>query len=126
MGSMDTHGNYSFILLSGRQSILNKTYPNLNWRKKYLAKFFGIFFVVDNRKDSNWNGKDGLRMLNYFFLKYKTVIAWIILIYSVILGIYTGILLSAFNARPLWNTSILGPLFLTSGLSTGAAVIFAS
>jgi len=42
---------------------------------------------------------------------------------SIILGIYTGILLSAFNARPLWNNSILGPLFLTSGLSTGAAAI---
>ena len=42
---------------------------------------------------------------------------------SIILGIYTGILLSAFNARPLWNNAILGPLFLTSGLSTGAAVI---
>jgi protein NrfD len=45
------------------------------------------------------------------------------LYFSVILGIYTGILFSAFNARPLWNTSILGPLFLTSGLSAGAAVI---
>ncbi len=45
--------------------------------------------------------------------------------YSVILGIYTGVLLSAFNARPLWNTSILGPLFLASGLSAGAAVIVA-
>ncbi|MDQ1296050.1 MAG: protein NrfD, partial [Bacteroidota bacterium] len=43
------------------------------------------------------------------------------LIYGIILGIYTGILLSAFNARPLWNTSILGPLFLASGLSAGAA-----
>ena len=42
---------------------------------------------------------------------------------SVILGVYTGILFSAFNARPLWNTSILGPLFLASGLSAGAAVI---
>jgi formate-dependent nitrite reductase membrane component NrfD len=42
---------------------------------------------------------------------------------GVILGIYTGILLSAFNARPLWNTSILGPLFLVSGMSTGAATI---
>jgi protein NrfD len=50
-------------------------------------------------------------------------IAWVMLILSVILGIYTGILFSAFNARPLWNTSILGPLFLTSGLSTGAALI---
>ena len=54
---------------------------------------------------------------------YKTAIAWTMMVLSVILGIYTGILLSAFNARPLWNTSILGPLFLVSGLSTGAAAI---
>lgn len=49
--------------------------------------------------------------------------AWIMVFFAVILGIYTGILLSAFNARPLWNTSILGPLFLVSGLSAGAALI---
>ncbi|MBI9063437.1 MAG: polysulfide reductase NrfD [Marinilabiliaceae bacterium] len=54
---------------------------------------------------------------------YKTPMAWGMVILAVILGIYTGILLSAFNARPLWNTSILGPLFLTSGLSTGAAAV---
>lgn len=56
-------------------------------------------------------------------IKYRKAIAWAMLALSVILGIYTGILLSAFNARPLWNTSILGPLFLVSGMSTGAAVI---
>jgi formate-dependent nitrite reductase membrane component NrfD len=49
--------------------------------------------------------------------------AWILVPSTIILGIYTGILLSAFNARPLWNNAILGPLFLTSGLSTGAAAI---
>jgi formate-dependent nitrite reductase membrane component NrfD len=37
------------------------------------------------------------------------------------LGIYTGILLGSLGARPLWNSAILGPLFLVSGLSTGAA-----
>ena len=58
-----------------------------------------------------------------FIIKYRKVIAWMMIILSIILGIYTGILLSAFNARPLWNTSLLGPLFLTSGLSTGAAII---
>jgi len=58
-----------------------------------------------------------------FFRKYLMTIAWVMLISSLILGVYTGILFSAFNARPLWNTSILGPLFLTSGLSTGAAAI---
>jgi formate-dependent nitrite reductase membrane component NrfD len=43
------------------------------------------------------------------------------LVLGVCLGIYTGILLSAFSARPFWNTGLLGPLFLVSGLSTAAA-----
>jgi protein NrfD len=37
------------------------------------------------------------------------------------LGIYTGILLSALGARPFWSSALLGPLFLASGLSAGAA-----
>lgn len=61
--------------------------------------------------------------LEAFFLKHRMTLVWLMLVSSVILGIYTGILFSAFNARPLWNTSILGPLFLASGLSAGAAVI---
>lgn len=72
----------------------------------------------------NWDWKwKVLKELEKFLIKYKKYLAWIILFFSVILGIYTGILFSAFNARPLWNTSILGPLFLTSGLSAGAAII---
>jgi protein NrfD len=39
------------------------------------------------------------------------------------LGVYTGILLSTMVARPLWNSAILGPLFLASGLSAAAAMI---
>lgn len=39
------------------------------------------------------------------------------------LGVYTGVLLSAMAARPLWNSAVLGPLFLVSGLSTGAALL---
>lgn len=71
-----------------------------------------------------WDWKyDWLKALETFFNHYKKALAWVMLIYSVILGIYTGILLSAFNARPLWNTSILGPLFLASGMSAGAAAI---
>jgi protein NrfD len=53
------------------------------------------------------------------------IIFWILLIFSLILGIYTGVLLSAFNARPFWNNPILGPLFLISGLSAASALIFA-
>ncbi len=39
------------------------------------------------------------------------------------LGIYTGILLDTLVARPLWNSAILAPLFLASGLSAGAATL---
>ena len=40
-----------------------------------------------------------------------------------LLGVYSGVLLSTLVARPLWNSAILGPLFLVSGLSSAAAFI---
>lgn len=42
---------------------------------------------------------------------------------GIALGTYTGILLSAFGARPLWNSAALGLLFLVSGLSSAAAFV---
>jgi protein NrfD len=39
------------------------------------------------------------------------------------LGVYTGILLSALGARALWTSAVLGPLFLASGISAGAALL---
>ena len=80
-------------------SYVRELYPGWDWKFKFLYDFEA--WVIKNR----------------------ILLAWPMMIYAVILGIYTGILLSAFNARPLWNTSILGPLFLVSGMSTGAAVI---
>jgi formate-dependent nitrite reductase membrane component NrfD len=52
----------------------------------------------------------------------RRLFAWLAIPTAVGLGIYTGILLSAFSARPFWNTGLLGILFLVSGLSTGAAL----
>jgi protein NrfD len=43
------------------------------------------------------------------------------IVLGVALGIYTGVLLGALGARPLWNSPLLGPLFLVSGVSAGAA-----
>lgn len=68
----------------------------------------------------NWAFLDNLEK---FLKENRKYMAMALIPLSVILGIYTGILLSAFNARPLWNNAILGPLFLISGLSTGAAAI---
>lgn len=80
-------------------SYLREAIPGWNWKYRWLEKF------------EEW------------VIKSRKALSWIMIVLAVILGIYTGILLSAFNARPLWNTSILGPLFLVSGLSTGVAAI---
>ena len=50
-------------------------------------------------------------------------LAWANVALGAALGIYTGVLLNTMVARPLWNSAILGPLFLVSGLSAGAAVL---
>ncbi len=54
--------------------------------------------------------------------KNRRAIAMFIVPFAVGLGIYTGILLSAFSARPFWNSGALPPLFLLSGLVTAAAL----
>jgi protein NrfD len=80
-------------------SFIREVFPNWKWKWKWLDGFEK--WVISNRLG----------------------ISWLMIVLAVILGIYTGILLSAFNARPLWNASILGPLFLVSGMSTAAATI---
>jgi formate-dependent nitrite reductase membrane component NrfD len=88
-----------------------------------LLSFLWVF-SYSTEMFPKWDWKfDFLKNFQAYLIKNRRIMAMILLPLSVILGVYTGILLSAFNARPLWNTSILGPLFLTSGLSTGAAAI---
>lgn len=78
---------------------MKEVFPRWDWKFKFIDQ------IID------------------FAIEYRKIMAWFFMILAVILGVYTGILLSAFNARPLWNTSILGPLFLVSGMSTGLAAI---
>jgi formate-dependent nitrite reductase membrane component NrfD len=42
---------------------------------------------------------------------------------GVALAVYTGVLLSTLGARALWSSALLAPLFLVSGVSTGAAFL---
>lgn len=55
--------------------------------------------------------------------KFMSTLGWLNMGVGISVGIYTGILLSALSARPLWNSALLGPLFLLSGLSGGAALM---
>jgi len=97
----------------GAWTLMIVTPLSMIWAALYIKEWF-----------PKWDWKfDVLKDMEEFFSEYKKVLAWLMVLFGVVLGIYTGILLSAFNARPLWNTSILGPLFLASGLSAGAAII---
>ena len=63
------------------------------------------------------------RLLMDWCERNRVTIAYAVIPFAVALGIYTGILLSAFGARPFWNSGVLGVLFLVSGLSTAAALV---
>lgn len=97
----------------GAWTLMIVTPLSMIWAALHIKEFFPRW---------NWKFKVIDEVLD-FFSGYKNYMAWAMVVLGVILGIYTGILFSAFNARPLWNTSILGPLFLSSGLSAGAAFI---
>ena len=67
--------------------------------------------------------------INKFYLlfdfpkKHIKLVAKLTIPVGMLLGIYTGILLSALSARPFWNSALMGPLFLVSGVSTAAALV---
>jgi formate-dependent nitrite reductase membrane component NrfD len=91
--------------------------------KKYTAKHYPVALGLVEWIERIIKSIKILDSFHQWIIKNRYAMAWLIILLSVILGVYTGILLSAFNARPLWNTSILGPLFLASGLSTAAALV---
>jgi protein NrfD len=97
----------------GAWTLLFITPLSIIWSATYLKELI-----------PGWSWKySWLESFEQWVIRYRKWLAWLLIYFSVILGIYTGILLSAFNARPLWNTSLLGPLFLVSGMSTGVAII---
>ena len=65
----------------------------------------------------------GLSRVRSFALRFWPQLRWANLAIGIALGVYTGILLSTLGARALWNSALLGPLFLLSGLSSGAAFL---
>ena len=87
-----------------------------------LSMIWSFSFLRELNPHINWPWA-WLDRLEQSIKIHRVKIAWALLFLAISLGIYTGILLSAFNARPLWNTALLGPLFLLYGLLSGAAVI---
>ncbi len=112
----------TFVSLIWIFSYLKEAFPKYSCKIGFIHNLLGIFIVKND--DESWKWKyPWLDTFEKYAQSNRYAWAWVMAVLSVILGVYTGILLSAFNARPLWNTAILGPLFLTSGFSTGAAML---
>lgn len=90
------------VLLIRAARHLPETPPN-----KWMKRFAGIYGSA-----RRWAQRVNSRLLD------MTTIAL-----GLGLGFYTGVLLSTISARPLWNTAVLAPLFLVSGLASGGAFL---
>ncbi len=64
-----------------------------------------------------------LRMLNVDLSGWRRVLGMVGFPFSIGVGIYTGVLLGAVQARPFWNTNLVAQMFLFSAFSTGCAAI---
>ncbi|MFH1529438.1 MAG: NrfD/PsrC family molybdoenzyme membrane anchor subunit [Pseudomonadota bacterium] len=64
-----------------------------------------------------------LHRLRDFAVLHRRKVLVVTALVGVGLGTYTGILLQTLVARPLWNSGLLGPLFLASGISGAAAFL---
>lgn len=102
-GSYLMLGSYGALLLN-LVAHLPVTFPRLVERLPIIGRTSDFIFAQSSR---------------------IAALGWINLGLGFSLGIYTGTLLSTMRARPLWNSPLLGPIFLISGLVAAAAVLHA-
>jgi protein NrfD len=88
----------------------------------------GLWFIDSVEDDGwrRWTGRLPLQGLvgwvRNLAAEYRQPVLYANVAVGLGLGTYTGILLQTLVARPLWNTGLLGPLFLASGVSAAAAL----
>lgn len=99
----------SWVLLAVYAALLASALVRIEVAWPWLARRFPIVL-----RASEWITGSASRL---------RALAWANIALGVALGIYTGILLNTMVARPLWNSALLGPLFLFSGLSAAAAMV---
>jgi len=94
--------------------------------KLHVFRFYTAFKVASPMSWGSWILVlvfPAMLLGAFSFGTWRRPIAILNVVLGSALGIYTGILLGALGARPFWNSGVLGPLFLASGISAAAALI---
>jgi formate-dependent nitrite reductase membrane component NrfD len=102
---------YFYLWLPERFELMDlfKLIPH-SWEKVKIIRAVKSNHLLERLRRENLNGMRG----------------WVALAgipVSLLVGIYTGVLLGALVARPFWNNPMLPMLFLVSALKTGSAAI---
>ncbi len=100
----------------------------MSWGSWILLLIYPILIVgmIIGLPDKYIEKYSFLRSIRTFFVTKTSrvkALGMLYILFGVMLGMYTGVLLSSMGARPLWSTSILWVLFLSSGISGGAALV---
>jgi formate-dependent nitrite reductase membrane component NrfD len=99
----------------------------MSWGSWGLLAFFPltIAYALASLPDSRLDWLVFRPAMNFALMTrpYRRHLAITNLLMGIFIGIYTGVLLSSFVARPLWNSALLPTIFLASALSAGAAMM---
>lgn len=99
----------------------------MSWGAWILLLFYPLngLMILGAVPESAWPAaaRGAVLGLREFSQRHLQRIAGWALLVGVGLGLYTGVLLAANSARPLWNNILLSPIFLVSGASTAAALV---
>ncbi|GGZ26924.1 MULTISPECIES: NrfD/PsrC family molybdoenzyme membrane anchor subunit [Shewanella] len=86
----------------------------------YIPLTFAYALVVLKDDLGNW-GLGFLKGIAESLTGLRKTMEVLLFVLAIVVGAYTGFLISAMNAYPMLNTAVLPALFLVSGLSAGAA-----
>lgn len=99
----------------------------MSWGSWGLLAFFpsSTLYALASlpQEKRSWLVVRPLQNLSARLAAHLETLAIVNLLMGIYIGIYTGVLLSSFVARPLWNSAILPMLFLASALSAGCALM---
>jgi len=102
-----------------------KPFSPMSWGSWGLLLFFPVCalnaLVAMPGEYRHWLKFDVLRTLVGRLQPYLRLLAILNFVFGIFVGIYTGVLLSAFVARPFWHSALLPVLCLVSALTAGAA-----